>query len=241
MHRHRDTKNTPKRRAFAALVLGTLAAKAAFAGPMESASDSRDQEPETLPYRDISSLLVGGASREVSFDVSDYRAPDGKRWIRMSSDFESAYRIGMDDIIATLWDFADAPKTFSRIDSVRLRSDTGTVAVIEQRTGVRVLGFSYLSTLVFREDLLRQGKRAATLRFKAIEVDSTTLSTEGSWTLEDRSDASGPLTYVRYAFDSCVAAKYPVQAALMRRFGPKDIRRVLRELGEAAVRRTRRG
>ena len=83
-----------------------------------------------------------GAQRELAFEVGKYRAPDGKRWIRLFGEYESVYRAGMEDVIAALWDFESSPKTFSRIESTRLRSDTGTEAVIEQRTGVRVLGFA---------------------------------------------------------------------------------------------------
>jgi hypothetical protein len=191
------------------------------------------------PPGEIASLV--GVGRELSFDVAKYRAPDGKRWIRMSAVYESAYRASMEDIIAALWDFEDAPKTFSRIEAVRLRSDTGTEAVIEQRTGIRVLGFSYLSNLVFRERLKREGPRSAVIDFETIEVDDTTLSSGGSWTLEEVSDDSGPLTRVRYSLECCVEPKFAAQEFIMREFGGGDLRKLMRELGAATARRTKKG
>jgi hypothetical protein len=189
-----------------------------------------------------SSLSVFGADtftdrqRQVSFNVCDYRDDKGKVWIHLSSEFEGAYRAKMDDLVAILWDFKDSPKTFPRIEEVRVRSDDGTTAVVEQRTGVHFLGLSYISNLVFRNVISRDGKTAV-FKFESIEVDDTTLSSSGSWFFEDRSDASGCTTYVRYTVDSFVAPHFPAQAAMMRRFGADDIRALFRQLGEAAAKR----
>jgi hypothetical protein len=201
-------------------------------------------------YRALAALVIGlvvlcgtlaAQERELAFEVAPYRAPDGKRWIKLSGEYESVYRAGMEDVIATLWDFEGSPKTFSRIEATRLRYDTGTEAVIEQRTGVRVLGFAYLSDLVFRDVLRRDGPHSAVLEFEAIEVDHTTLSSRGSWTLEESSDASGPSTRVRYAMESFVEPKFPLQEFIMRQFGANDLRNVLRELGRATAKRMRGG
>jgi hypothetical protein len=189
---------------------------------------------DDLPCRDLSGLF--GAQRQLSFNVSDYRDDKGRKWIRFSGVFEGAYRAKMDDVIATLWDFEEAPKTFPRVEAVRIRSDDGTTAVVEQRTGVHLLGFSYISNLVFRNVISRDGKTAA-FKFESIEVDDTTLSSRGSWTLEDRSDASGCATYVCYTVDSFVSPRFPAQAALMRRFGAADVRALIRQLGDATEKR----
>jgi hypothetical protein len=47
------------------------------------------------------------------------------------------------------------------------------------------------------------------------------------------------LTYVRYKLDSYVAPKYPAQEWIMRRFGDGDIRRVLRDLYKATIKRAK--
>lgn len=182
---------------------------------------------------------LAGVEREVAFDVSTFRAPDGKRWIRLFSEYESVYRASMEDVIATLWDFEASPRIFSRILKTHLRSDDGTVAVIEQKTGIRILGLGYVSNLVFQDVLRRDGPGAATLEFEAIEVDETTLSSRGSWIIMEGRDESGPLTYVRYNLDSYVEPKYPAQEWIMRRFGDGDMRRVLRDLYKATVKRVR--
>jgi hypothetical protein len=189
---------------------------------------------DALPDRDLSGLF--GCQRQVSFDVSDYRDDKGRQWIHLSGEFEGAYRAKMDDLVAVLWDFKDAPKTFPRIEAVRVRSDDGTTAVVEQRTGVHMLGLSYISNLVFRNVISRDGKTAV-FSFESIEVDDTTLSSRGSWAIEDRSDASGCASYVRYTVDSFVSPRFPAQAAIMRRFGAADIGALLRHLGEAAAKR----
>ena len=181
-------------------------------------------------------VLLPGCQRQVSFNVSDYRDDKSRQWIRLSGEFEGFYRAKMDDLIAILWDFKDSPKTFPRIEAVCVRSDDGTTAVVEQRTGVHVLGLSYISNLVFRNVISRDGKTAV-FKFESIEVDDTILSSSGSWFFEDRSDASGCATYVRYTVDSFVSPRFPAQAAIMRRFGADDIRALLQQLGEAAAQR----
>jgi hypothetical protein len=206
---------------------------------MFSASIAFGQGAESLASRDATGLL--GSPRELAFDVSRVRAADEKDWIRLSSVFECAYRAGIESVIATLWDFRSAPKVFSRIEAVRIRSDTGACAVIEQRTGIRILGLSYLSNLTFRETLSRTGPRSATLGFESIEVDDTTLSSRGSWTLEEAGDASGSVTCVRYEAETCVAPAFPGQEWIMRRFGERDFRKVMLEVGEATDRRIKRG
>jgi hypothetical protein len=227
-----------RRYLIAALLLAATAA-AAYAAPGpepdlvpgESPDPIAGLEREIPVSADFPSLL--GVERELAFDVRSRHTPDGKRWIRLCGEYDSVYRASIDDVIAALWDFEGSPKTFSRIMATRVRSDDGTVAVIEQRTGVRVLGFSYLSNLVFRDLLSRDGPKSATLEFEAIEVDETTLSSRGSWTLVESDDESGPLTYVRYFLDSYVKPKYPAQEWIMRQFGGGDMRRVIRELYKA--------
>lgn len=183
----------------------------------------------------ISSLLA--SPRAISHTVTEFRVPDGRLAIRMSTSVECAYRAGMADILATIWDIADSPKTFPRIDSVRMRSETGTTAIFEQRTVIRALGLAYVSNLVFRDQLTRKGVGSATVSFDTIEVDDTTLSINGLWTVEDRSDSSGQATYVRYDIESVVWPKFPAQALIMRRFGGADTQRLLQDLGAAAARR----
>jgi hypothetical protein len=191
---------------------------------------------DALPSRDLSGLL--GSQRQVSFSVSNFRDDKGKPWIRVSGVYEGAYRAKLEDVIATLWDFESSPKTFPRIEAARVRSDNGTTAVIEQRTGVHVLGLSYVSNLVFR-DVLSRGDKTALIRFESVEVDDTTLSSKGSWSLEDRSDSGGSATYVRYTVETYVAPRFPAQAAIMRSFGPEDVRALIRQLGEATARRVK--
>jgi hypothetical protein len=235
------------RRYLVAAALCIAAAGSTFAVPGAGSERTPDSGQAPYPARgraipvssELSSLV--GVEHELVFEVAKHRAPDGKRWIRLFSEYESVYRANMEDVIATLWDFEAAPKTFSRIMATRLRSDTGTTAVIEQRTGIRVLGFAYVSNLVFRDLLYRDGPGMATLEFEAIEVDETTLSSRGSWTLIEDRDESGPLTYVRYILDSCVEPKFPAQEWIMRQFGSGDIRRVLRELYRATIKRAKGG
>jgi hypothetical protein len=192
----------------------------------------------SLPYRDLGGLY--DAQRQIQFTVSDYRDARGKAWIRVVGECEGVYRQKAEDVLATLWDFRSWPKTFPRIEAVKLRSDDGTTAVIEQRTEVRILSFAYVSDLVFREVLSRSGK-SAVVSFDKIQADEAMLSSKGSWTLEDRSDASGDLTYVRYYSESYMAPQYPAQAAIMRQLGPADLCALVRQLGEATSRRVRKG
>jgi hypothetical protein len=208
---------------------------AAFAAPESSAGRS-----DVIPASSEFPNLVG-VERQVAFEVSKYKAPDGKRWIRLYSEYESVYRANMEDVIATLWDFEESPKIFSRILATHLRSNTGTVAVIEQKTGIRVLGFGYTSNLVFKDVLRRDEPGSVVLEFEAIEVDKTTLSSRGSWILMEGRDESGPLTYARYTLDSYVEPKYPAQEWIMRQFGDGDMKRVIRELYKATVRRAQGG
>jgi hypothetical protein len=190
-----------------------------------------------LPRRDISGLY--DTQRQLQFSVSDYRDPAGKAWIRLSCECDGAYRQKMSDVLATLWDFNSWPKVFARIVDVKLRSNDGTTAVIEQKTGLRLFNLSYASDIVFREVLTRSAK-SAVLSFEGIQSDDKTLSAKGSWTLEDRTDASGIATYVRYYFETCIAQQYPAQTEIMRQFGGADIRALIQQLGEATARRAKK-
>jgi hypothetical protein len=193
---------------------------------------------DTLPSRDISGLI--GIQKQLRFSVSDYRDPQGKSWIRLSGECEGAYRQSIDDLVATLWDFANAPKTFARIDSCRLIADDGRTAEIEQNTGVRILGLAFLSRAVFRDTLIRDEDTAA-ISFESIDVDDTMLSSKGEWLLEDRSDSSGCATYVRYKLESIVEPRFPGQLYIMRQFGPADMQALLKQLNEATAKRGKKG
>jgi hypothetical protein len=248
-------KDEAMARLLTSIALLIAAAFAVFAAPgseIELASETESvpapgQYLDELAARDeaipASSDFPGlvGSERKLGFEVGKYRAPDGKRWIRLFAEYDSAYRARMDDVIAALWDFESSPKTFSRIISTRVRSDDGSVAVIEQRTGIRILGLGYLSNLVFKDVLKRDGAGSATLDFEAIEVDRTTLSSRGSWIIMESRDESGPLTYVRYTMESYVEPKYPAQEWIMRKFGDGDVRRVIRELNKATLEKAKGG
>ncbi|MGA2548221.1 MAG: hypothetical protein ABSF43_16865 [Rectinemataceae bacterium] len=186
---------------------------------------------DPMPNRNLSSLF--GFQRQISYDVSDYRGPDGKAWIHMTSRCETAIRAPMEAIIAKLWDFTGAPRVFQRIDAIHVRSDTGTMAVTEQRTVVRVLGISFVSNLVFRNTMTRQGQKAATVSFEMIESDGSCLSSKGAWELEDCSDKKGPSTYVQYSLDSYIEPRFPGQAFFLRDFGSNDMKGMVRELTQA--------
>jgi hypothetical protein len=181
-----------------------------------------------------------GVERKLAVNVSRYYSPDGKRWIRFYSAYDSVYRASIEDIVATLWDFEASPEVFSRIEEtrVRSRSEDGTMAVTEQRTGIHVLGFTYTSNLAFRNELRRDGQETI-VSFEAIEVDKSTLSSRGFWTLVESCDETGPLTYVRYFLDSYVEAKYPAQEWIMRQFGESDMRRIIRDLYKATAKRAK--
>lgn len=174
-----------------------------------------------------------GVPRPLLFEVSDYRDAGGKHWIRLACDFECLYPRRMETIVSTLWDFEGSPKIFSRIEAVRVRSETGTTSVTEQRTAVRVLGLAFISELVFGNAIVRRGPGAATVSFETIETDGSCLSTKGAWELEERSGLPSPSTYVRFHFESYIEPRFPGQAAIMRGFGAGDIKRTMRELGQA--------
>jgi hypothetical protein len=177
-----------------------------------------------------------GSARQLRFEVSDFKDPQAKRWIHLSCEFDYTYRESMENVITALWNFKDSPKTFSRVEAVRVRSDTGTMAVTEQRTGIRILGFAFISNLVLRNALVRRGPGAATFSYESIETDGSCLSTTGAWEMEDRTDSSGPATYIRFTLDSYVEPRFPGQATIMRGFGAADIRKVIRELGQSILR-----
>ena len=226
-----------------------MAAAASFASPgtvdlKPVSTEISDQPPlQEIPVPALEEFpgLVA-SERQLEFEVSRYYASDGARWIRLRSQFDSAFRAKAEDILATLWDFEGSPKVFSRIEEshVRSLSDDGTVAVTVQRTGVRILGFAYLSDVVFRTELKRNGP-VTKVESEAIEVDHTVLTSRNSWILVEGQDASGPITYVRYSLDSYVAPKFPVQEWLMRKFGGSDMRELIRELRAATTKRAKAG
>lgn len=188
----------------------------------------------SAPAQEVVAELASGYSpRPLFFEVDNYRDAKGGRWIHMSYECECVYRANMETVAGILWDFADSPKVFSRVESVRLRSGDERSSVTEQRTAIRVLGLSFISELVFKNSFERPGPKETIIDFGTIETDGSCLSSKGSWVLEDWSDSSGPVTYVKYSVDGYVALRFPGQAAIMRSFGPADVKRVMRELGEA--------
>jgi hypothetical protein len=176
------------------------------------------------------------APRQLGFEVSDYTDPHGKAWIHLSGEFECEYAESVQDIVSTLRDFAGTPRVFSRIEEVRVRSTAGTTVVTEQRSAVRVLGFAFVSNLVFRNELASSGSKAATVSFELIEGDGSCLATRGAWELVDRSVDMSPRTYARFRLESYVEPRFPGQAAIMRGFGAGDMKRTMRELGQATKR-----
>jgi hypothetical protein len=171
--------------------------------------------------------------RQIGFSVSDYTDENGGSWIRLRAEFECVLRSPMDQVIATLWDFAASPKIFSRIDAIRVRYDTGSESETEQRTGVRILGLAFLSDLVLKNGLHRSGPASATVDFESIETDGSCLFSRGAWGLEERSSASGVETRVTYSLDTCVERRFPGQAGIMRAFGAGDMKKLMRELRAA--------
>jgi hypothetical protein len=178
-------------------------------------------------------------AKPLQFTVSEYHDANDKTWIRVYCEYEGYYRQKIDDVTATLWDFKAAPDNFKRIESVRMISDNGSTAIYEQRTGVHLMGLSYVSNIVFKETLAKS-KKQTVLKFESIKVDDTTLSNKGSWTLEDRTDSSGCLTYARYTLETYVAARYPAQEALMREFGQADIYAIMQQLDDAVANRPKK-
>jgi hypothetical protein len=181
-----------------------------------------------------------GQERRIDFDVTRENA-EGRDWIRMRADFETAYKASLEDAVAIIRDFEAAPRIFSRVDSVRLRSDDGVTAVTEQRTAVRVFGICFISDLVFRIELERPGPSEAVIRFESIATDGSLLKSSGSWSLEELVSGAAPVTYLRYRADNWVAPRSIGQEAAMRAFGAQDMRKVLRELGRALEERRGRG
>ncbi len=180
------------------------------------------------------------ASRQLGFEVSEYRDADGGRWIHMTCEYEGIYGASIDELIATLWDFPRSPRVFSRIEAVRVRSESKDFAITEQRTAVRLLGLAYVSNLVFANRIERTGPREAKVSFETIETDDTCLSSKGGWTFSEDQGKDGPTTLARYSVDSYIKPRFPGQAAIMRGFGASDVARLLRELGAAVAEGTSR-
>ncbi len=171
----------------------------------------------------------------VRFDVLSERGPDKRTWIDFSAEVEAVFRCPVGPILETLWDFESSPGVFKRIESVKVRSDDGSVAVTEQKSAIRVLGFSFESSLVFENELIRTGGGSAVFMFKTIEVDAVTRSVTGSWYLEEFADSGGVATKVRYSMQSYVESTFLGQEWIIRSFGEGDVKNVVRELA-AAVR-----
>lgn len=169
----------------------------------------------------------------VRFDVFSERGSDKRTWIDLSAEVEAVFRCPVEPILETLWDFESSPGVFKRIESVNVRSDDGKVAVTEQKSAIRVLGLSFESSLVFENEMIRNGDGTAVFMFKTIEVDAITRSVTGSWYLEEFADAAGVATRVRYSMQSYVESAFLGQEWIMRSFGEGDIENVVRELATA--------
>ncbi len=170
----------------------------------------------------------------VRFDVLSERGSDKRTWIDMSAEVDAVFRCPVRPILEVLWDFESSPRVFKRIESVKVRSDDGRIAVTEQKSAIRALGLSVESSLVFENELIRNGDGSAAFMFRTIEVDEATRSVTGSWYLEEFADAEGVATRVRYSVQSNVESTFPGQEWIMRSFGEGDIEDMVRELASAA-------
>ena len=181
--------------------------------------------------------LVLEGPRQIKYDVSDFTDAQGKHWIHVTASFAAAYPRSVDQVVNTLWDFAGSPKVFSRLESVKVRSNDGRTAVTEQRTAVRILGLAYISDIVLLNELERSNPSSALVKFRLIGTDGSCLATAGAWHVVQRSDTARTVADVEYDLDTIIEPRFPAQAAIMRGFGPGDMRHLLRELGDALAKR----
>ncbi len=186
--------------------------------------------PEALP-KDAASLL--GRVRTLGFMVKLVTLSDGSRWIRNSVEVETVLLGRLDDLIGLLSDYQDSPKIFSRIASVRVRSTEGDVAVTEQKSVVKALGFQYSSTLVLRNVLTRLSPTSATLSFGMIGSDGSCRSSTGGWRLHAFELGGKSAIHVTYRTDMLVRPDFPMQLQIMQLFAQGDFEHMMRELEKA--------
>jgi hypothetical protein len=229
----------PKTGAVQADPAQTGAAPSASASPAPSASaqpspgSSAQAWPALAeaPPDDAASLL--GRVRTISFEAKLVTLADGSKWIKNSVDVETVLPGRLDDLIELLCDYRDSPKVFSRVATVQVRSTEGDVAVTEQKSVVKALGFQYSSTLVLRNVLERLSPTSARLSFAMIGGDGSCRSSSGGWNLKELELGSGPAVFVEYHTDMLVRPDFPMQLQIMQLFGKGDFEHMMRELEKA--------
>jgi len=207
------------------------------AAPAASAQVGTAQTaPEAAPPKDAASLL--GRVRTLGFVAKLVTLGDGSKWIRNAVEEETVLPGRLDDLLALLCDYRDSPKVFSRIASVRVRSKEGDVAVTEQKSVVKALGFQYASTLLLRNVLTRASPNSATLSFTMIGGDGSCRSSAGGWELNELELDGGPAVLVKYHTDMLVRPDFPMQLQIMQLFGQGDFEHMMRELERAFAARS---
>ncbi len=182
-----------------------------------------------------------GRIRTLSYEARLVALADGSSWIRNGTEIRAVFAGRLEDLVALLCDYEGSPKVFPRIESVRVRSSEGGVAVTEQRSIVRILGFEYVSNLVFRNELKRASPTAASLTFTMIDGDGSCRSVEGGWDLESLESGGPQAVLVTYRCDMLVLPRYPLQLQIMQLFGKADYEHMVSELGSAFAARNASG
>jgi len=217
----RSVIGTPRGRLLAALASVLLAPLALAALPSEEKLEA-----------------LRGRAKALSYEVKLVTLEDRTTWIESETEVEAVFMGSLEDALAILEDYENSPRVFSRIEAVRVRSSTPDgVTVTEQRSAVRVLGLAYVTNLVFRCEVAREGGDRATLTFRMIDGDGSARSSEGSWTIEPARLGSEEAVYLRYRCSMLVERRFPMQLEIMRSFGKADFEKMVLELGKALDRR----
>ena len=143
-----------------------------------------------------------------SYEARLVALADGSSWIRNGTEIRTVFAGRLEDLVALLCDYEGSPRSFpgsSRCGCAALRAGGRNRAA---QHGA-ILGFEYVSNLVFRNELKRASPTAASLTFTMIDGDGSCRSVEGGWDLESLESGGPQAVLVAYRCDMLVRPRYP--------------------------------
>lgn len=208
----------------------------AFSEPPQgsAASSSPGASPGVSPGASPRALI--GTIRQLEVSVE---AGPRKGWIHARAAFQTAYPYSGARVYSLLNDYANISKVFSRIWNERIVAAIPGGYLIEQETGVRILGFKFSSTIRLRTHISPDVRGGGTIQCLLVNEGGALENNTTTWQIRELSSASGPLCLATYSIEFDTLDQFPGQIAIMRRFGPQEIENTLVELGEALDRLSR--
>ncbi|MEI6386810.1 MAG: hypothetical protein WCQ50_09250 [Spirochaetota bacterium] len=230
----RTSRLAGKPRAILALLAMTcMAVQAVTEVPLGSATSDTPGvlsgvSPGLSPGESPRALI--GTTKQLEVSVE---AGPRKGWIHARAVFQTAYPYSGTRVYALLNDYSNISRLFSRIWKERIVATIPGGYLMEQETGVKILGFVFSSTIRLRTLITPDVGGGGTIQCILVNEGGALENNTTTWQIRELSSSSGPLCLATYSIEFDTLNQFPGQILIMRQFGPQEIAGTLVELREA--------